>query len=99
MGSWIAPAWISREARLPKPEPLFRTDCLYRPSKNGSMTHQANYTLALLRCLHACAQDIRRQLDSLDAYLAMTQGSGGCNVHPFSGDKRPRKGVPFNDNV
>jgi hypothetical protein len=42
---------------------------------------------------------IRRQLDSLDAYLTMTQGGGGCGVAPFSGDKPPREDVPFNKNV
>jgi hypothetical protein len=48
------------------------------------MSHQANYTLALLCCLRACADDIRRRLDRLDAYLAMTPG-GSCSVdHPLA---------------
>jgi hypothetical protein len=60
------------------------------------MAHQANYTLTLLRCLRACAGDIRRQLDRLEAHLTITQGGAGCGAAPVPGDKSPREDVPFN---
>lgn len=77
----------------PKSEPLLCIDYLRRLSNNGSMTHQANYTLALLRCLRVYAEDIRRQLHSLDAFLAMPQGDGDRSV-----DRKRRRGdVPCKD--